>query len=1027
MQNLGKNQNKNKRLSILTISEQQSIYKLPDFTKEEQGIYFSLDLAEEEILKTELRGLDSKVNFILQLGYFRSLFQFFIFTINDVQKDTLFILEKYFPDKVVTDLSNSINKKARLHHYDIIKTLYSYREVEITFMQRLLKKAESLLLKDSNPTYIFKELHTYFNKNRYILPGYSTMQDLISRAIQNHDRRITMVINRCVNDDLSDKINEMLQKESDHRYYLTLIKAPPNSFTLTQSTKEREKRDFLNDIYSEAKSILKETGISQQSIKYYARLVDQFTIQRLQQFENDKKYFYIFCFICHRYLTINDALIKTFLYQITKFNNEIVESVKQRVAFLNIENVRNLKKGSEVLDMLISDEFSDEDTIGKLRQEIYQVLSKTKINRLSGFLRKANVDIKGLRWQEYDRQGHRIRSNIRHIFKSTVFGPSSDIKSTPLYTAVVYLQEYFRTNKRKMENAPLDHVPTSVLKYLYKQTPCRKILDPHRYEILVYILLRKRMDSSDIFVPDSIEYRSMENDLMEKTFYLNNKHNLHIEHGTEFLLESLKTRVKKKLQELDDLIHQTNKQFLSGENKNFKFTDEVTGKWYVDYQGTENKDINNPVFQNMPKMDLPRLLWLVNEQTNFLGGFTHILYKDAKTIPEYFQLIGTIIAYATNMGLSKMASCSNITLNMMKSTRDAFFREDTIRVVNDTVVNATAKLPIQELYKIGGTIHSAVDGKKYDALGNIFNARCSPKYFNLGKGISILTLMVNFMPAAIKLISPNEYEGNFGLELLMMNETNLQSVINSTDMHGINDLNFSLYDGAGYDFQPRYTNLYEASQSIVSSSQFFAPSAYVIRPSSTVDEGLILDEEDNFKRIVVSILSKTGSVSTITKKLSSSLKSHKTRKAIAEYNKILRSIHILKSITLPNYRQNIQKALNRTELYHFLTGEVGYANRGKIISKTELDQIIFKECTRLVCNAILYYNSVILSRIYTRCLKNGQKNMIQILKHISPVSWVNINLYGVFELKDKLKASFPDTNIEDFKDKFFKNDLDSLS
>jgi hypothetical protein len=90
------------------------------------------------------------------------------------------------------------------------------------------------------------------------------------------------------------------------------------------------------------------------------------------------------------------------------------------------------------------------------------------------------------------------------------------------------------------------------------------------------------------------------------------------------------------------------------------------------------------------------------------------------------------------MDFSRMAACSNITLMMMKSTRNAFFREHTLRAVN-----ATARLPIQELYKIGGTIHSALDGKKHDGTGHIFNVRYSPKYFNLGKGISIMTLMMN--------------------------------------------------------------------------------------------------------------------------------------------------------------------------------------------------------------------------------------------------------------------------------------------
>lgn len=522
---------------------------------------------------------------------------------------------------------------------------------------------------------------------------------------------------------------------------------------------------MLDDLYLDSKNTLECINISTQSIKYYARLVDQFTIHRLSQLEDWKRYFYLMCFIVHRYLRINDALIKTMLFQSHKLHSNVVSRVKEHISVLNIENLRNLKKGSEVLDLLTSTKLSDSDSIGLLRQKAYDILSKSKISRLSQFLKKSNVDVQELRWLE-------------------------------------------------MDNAPLAHVPKAVLKYLYKTNPQGNVLDPFRYEYFIYKLLKKRLDSFEIFVPDSTEYKSLEKDLMSKSFYIQNKHNLHIEYDNDFLAEYIDTRVKRKLQELDDLLHVTNDRIIKGENKQVKPLQHSKSKWIVEYQGTENKDINNPVFQKIPKIDLPQLLWLVNSETHFLDAFTHILYKDAKLKPTVTHLIGTIIAFATNMGISKFASCSNVPYDTLKATRDTFFREDTLKLANDMIMNATSELPIHELYKIGGTIHSAVDGKKYDSAGHMFNARCSPKYFNLGKDVSILTLLINFMPAALKIISPTEYEGNYGLELLMMNETTIQSVINSTDMHGINDLNFALYDGAGYDFQPRYTNLFEASKQL---------------------------------------------------------------------------------------------------------------------------------------------------------------------------------------------------------------------
>lgn len=158
-------------------------------------------------------------------------------------------------------------------------------------------------------------------------------------------------------------------------------------------------------------------------------------------------------------------------------------------------------------------------------------------------------------------------------------------------------------------------------------------------------------------------------------------------------------------------------------------------------------------------------------------------------------------------------------------------------------------------------------------------------------------------------------------------------------------------------------------------------------------------------------MTKTCTVSTIVKKLSSSMKSNKTRKAIAEYNKILRSIHIFKTINNSKYRQNIQIALNRGEAYHQFVGAVSYANGGKIIAKTENDQLIFKECSRLICNIILYYNSYILSQFYLQKLKENNINQINALKRISPISWNNVNLHGKYEFnKNSSNMSFSNLN-----------------
>jgi TnpA family transposase len=43
---------------------------------------------------------------------------------------------------------------------------------------------------------------------------------------------------------------------------------------------------------------------------------------------------------------------------------------------------------------------------------------------------------------------------------------------------------------------------------------------------------------------------------------------------------------------------------------------------------------------------------------------------------------------------------------------------------------------------------------------------------------------------------------------------------------------------------------------------------------------------------------------------------------------------------------------------------ISYVNSGKFRVKTEAEQQIWNECSRLIANAIIYYNTLLLSRVY---------------------------------------------------------------
>ena len=116
-----------------------------------------------------------------------------------------------------------------------------------------------------------------------------------------------------------------------------------------------------------------------------------------------------------------------------------------------------------------------------------------------------------------------------------------------------------------------------------------------------------------------------------------------------------------------------------------------------------------------------------------------------------------------------------------------------------------------------------------------------------------------------------------------------------------------------------------------------------------------------------------------------------------ELDNICRTLYILDFVDDVELRQSVQKALNRGEAYHRLRRAVAYVNGRKFRVKSEAEQQIWNECSRLITNAIIYYNTALLSRVYEQKRAAGDQEALAAMAGISPVAWQHVNLFGVIE------------------------------
>ena len=278
------------------------------------------------------------------------------------------------------------------------------------------------------------------------------------------------------------------------------------------------------------------------------------------------------------------------------------------------------------------------------------------------------------------------------------------------------------------------------------------------------------------------------------------------------------------------------------------------------------------------------------------------------------------------------------------------------------------------------------------------NARHSPKYFGLKKGVVAYTMVANHVPVNAQIIGANEHESHYVFDLLFNNTTEIQPDIHSTDTHGTNEVNFALLHVFGYQFAPRYRDIQTKMQEVLYGFQH--PTQYgavLLKPIRKLNTRLIVEEWENLQRIFVSLALKTTTQHIIVGKLSAYARKNKTRRALWEYDNIIRSLYLLDYVDSPPLRRNVQRALNRGENYHQLRHAVSYANFGKLRFKTEYEQQLWEECSRLITNCIIYYNATILSQLHAHKERLADATGATLLTQVSPVAWQHINLCGRYE------------------------------
>ena len=969
---------------------------MPRFTDEDRLAYFDLSEAERRMIDS--RTTPVAVHLILQLGYFKAKHQFFQYNHEAVHDDLRHILGRYFPG---TDLT-AVNMPSRPTQYALqqsILELLGFRLCDNALRAELERRAQRTAMLSTQPIYILRESLQYLNQQHLVAPAYTFLQDMVGMVVTGERKRLTCLLDDALTSEIRDQLDTLL-KTGESACWIGALKREPKDFSYKELRQEVARRQSFAPLHAFAGHFLASARISTESGRYYASLVQFYTVYKLQRMAAPTARLYLLCFASHRFRQINDNLIEAFIHLVDQYEQEAKLAAEAAALKAMTEASTNLKAGGQVLNLFLDPSIEDWTPFSMVRQKAFSLLNPERFAQVSEYMQKIEFDRTGFEWAYYGTLHFKFKLNLRHLFCNLDF--AGLVEDAPLLEAVDFLQSLLREGKSLRQAPPADF-PTGVIakgvqRYMYTVADKRKDkrLEVDRYEFLVYRQLRNALEAGNVYIRDSNDFRSFEDDLISAERW-KDKDAVLRDIGSPVLLAPIEETLAALRVELEEKYERVNQRIENSENKHIKITG--TGdkrRWTLIYP-TEEEPTNSPFYGQLPGIGVADLLRFVAEKTNFLSAFTHVLGRYVKQDADSRHVLACVVAMGTNMGLWKMAEVSGLSYSALVTTARNFLRAETLHTGNDEIANATAKLSMFDQYDIGDLKHSSSDGQRIETQIHTINARHGSKYFGLNKGVSACTLVTNHVPCNARIIGTHEHESHFVFDILYNNTTDIRPERHSTDTHGTNQVNFFLLFFAGYQFAPRYRDLHKKMASLVGFQHPNHYAHYLIKPARKTFDALIVKEWPNIQRILASLVQKDVTQATVVRKLSSYARQNQTKKGLWELDNVLRSIYILDFIDDSGLRQSVQKALNRGEAYHRMRRAISYVNSGKFRVKTEAEQQIWNECSRLIANAIIYYNTLLLSRVYEQKLAAGDLEAVKVLKRTSPVAWRNVNLIGNFD------------------------------
>jgi hypothetical protein len=307
-------------------------------------------------------------------------------------------------------------------------------------------------------------------------------------ALSSERQRLAGVLDQTIDASEETILTELFSSE-DGLHAVTKLKHNPKDFSHQQLVIELARGKRLQPLFSLAKRNIMQTKLTPESVRFYASLVDYYTVYKLKRMTESMSRLYLLCFIHDRYRRLNDHLLSAL---IRRYSEEVKELTREAILEQRRTVSDDMDRGIELLQLFLDPNIENDMAFGDVRRIAFKKLPRTRLSRLCEHLpQDAATDERLLAWQAVDQIMPKVKRNLRPLLRFL------DLSGTPsqaiLVSSLNKMAESFRKGGQVPDNMPLSVIPERYRRFIVQPDGT---INRNRYEYFIYRQFRDRLEGA---------------------------------------------------------------------------------------------------------------------------------------------------------------------------------------------------------------------------------------------------------------------------------------------------------------------------------------------------------------------------------------------------------------------------------------------------------------------------------------------------------------------------------------------------